>query len=104
LKAIRSAQTTFRAGKGNGRYGSLEDLAAAGLIDPSLAGGMKDGYRFTIKVTGSSYHAFAVPIKYGWKDGGTGSWSYYLDDTGVIRGSVNNGMEANANDPPVRYQ
>lgn len=100
MKAIRAAQATFRAQRGNGGYGTLEELAANKLIDPAIASGIKDGYKFKVEVSGTSFKATAVPLKY--KE--TGSWSFYLDESGIIRGNVKEGAEATVNDPPLRYQ
>ena len=102
MRAIRSAEATFLAT--NHRYGSLGDLGSAKLIDEELARGTNYGYRFKVVVENTSYRATAVPVKYGWNEGGTGSWSFYLDESGVIRGNVKEGAEAHTQDPPLRHQ
>jgi hypothetical protein len=99
MKVIRSAQQACKEAKG--RYGTLKELADAGLIKPALSDGRDWGYRFEIRVTGNSYSAVAVPEKYGARRyTGTGGISLYVDETGVIRGEDKGGREANANDPP----
>jgi hypothetical protein len=97
IKAIRSAEKVFVSN--NGKYGTLQELAASGLIESKLATGMNDGYRFDLSVNGKSYKATAVPITYD----ETGSWSFYVNETGIIRGTPLN-RPANNNDQPVRYQ
>ena len=97
IKAIRSAERAFVSGNGN--YGTLQELAARGLVESKLASGMNDGYRFDLSVNGKSYKATAVPITYE----KTGSWSFYVNETGIVRGTSLN-RPANANDQPVRYQ
>src|SRR5437016_5600067 len=61
LRKIESAESAFRAA--NGRYGKLEELAAAGLITANLAKGVDDGYRFEVRIKGNSYEALAIPNK-----------------------------------------
>jgi hypothetical protein len=44
----------------------------------------------------------AVPTKYGANAySGTGSMSYYLNESGLIRGRDKNGEEANRDDPAL---
>lgn len=101
LKAIRTAEEAFRKKTGN-KYGTLEELTGAGLIDSALITNTEYGYRFALRVRTSSYEAVAVPLIYG-KTGyeGTGHISLYLDDSGVIRGADKQGGEADAHDDPL---
>jgi type II secretory pathway pseudopilin PulG len=52
LRDISSAQTIFREcdkdRDGELDYGTLDELAAYGLVDPDLADGRVDGYRFDV--------------------------------------------------------
>ena len=43
LRTIASAELTYQATTGRGRYGTLSELAQAGLIDAELASGKKNG-------------------------------------------------------------
>ena len=99
LKLIRKAQSVYRSHNQN-RFGTLQELHSADLIDAELASGTKDGYRFDVRAGQDSYTATAVPLEYDV----TGSWSFYLDQSGVIRGSPTKGRTAGVNDPPIRYQ
>ena len=99
VKSIRSSEKVFVSHNQNGEYATLQELVARDLIDPKLASGTKDGYRFDLSVKGKSYKVTAVPISYN----ETGSWSFYVDETGIVRGTSLN-RPANNNDPPVRYQ
>jgi competence protein ComGC len=99
LKLIRKAQSVYRLQNEN-RFGTLQELHAAGLIDAELASGTKGGYRYDLRAAQDSYTATAVPVEYDV----TGSWSFYLDQSGVIRGSPTRGRTAGVNDPPIRYQ
>lgn len=67
----------------NDYAGSIETLAAIeSFLDPTLATGEKQGYRFVIEVTaeGSSWFGTATPL-----DPKAGGRHFFVDDTGVIR-------------------
>lgn len=105
IKKIRAAEQAYKAAKGAGKYGTLEELAEAGLIKPGLSDGRDRGYRFRVAVTGNSYSATAAPEEYGetaYK--GTGGVSYFVDETGVIRWHYQDGAEANSGDSPLEKQ
>jgi hypothetical protein len=60
-----------------------------------------------VRVKNDSYEAVAVPIEFGeTANQGTGGLSFYLDDSGIIRGAVKKGAEADTADPPLadRFQ
>ena len=102
LRTLASAETTYQATMGEGKYGTLRELAAGGLIDAKLATGTKNGYNFTIELTTTdlNYPGFAVvgvPITYQ----STGTRSFYVDETGVIRAGDNSGRPSSKDDPPV---
>ncbi|MCY7345165.1 MAG: hypothetical protein LH614_03010 [Pyrinomonadaceae bacterium] len=102
LRGLFGAQNTYR-GIGNENYGSLSELYAIGLIPAGLAGGLFHGYAFVCTVaprtnnSDSTFKITAVPINYG----ATGVRSFYLDESGIIRGADKNGAPADANDPPI---
>ena len=98
LRTVREAEVAFRSA--HGRYGTLQELASDRLIQNSVATGIFRGYKFTLVATSNSYEARAVPTKYGANVySGTGSMSYYLDQSGLIRGRNKQGEEANGDDP-----
>ena len=103
LRTIHSAEATFQATVGNGKFGTLDELAANGLIDPRLARGTKNGYRFTVDVTPmrsnqpSTFQAVGVPLQYR----STGRRSFYIDESGVIRAGDNRGAAATERTPPL---
>jgi hypothetical protein len=98
LRQISSAEAAFQ---GNfGKYGTLEELAANGLIDDALGSGTKNGYRFTITLDSSNPEGFevsGVPTEYR----NTGRRSFYVDETFVIRGSDNFGGPSTKMDQPL---
>lgn len=90
MRIIVSAQATYRATTGGGSYGSLSDLATAGLVDTVVgaAGATpKSGYLFaTDEVSGPNFPAFdatAEPSIYSGPTA-TGSRSFFVNENGVI--------------------
>jgi type IV pilus assembly protein PilA len=87
LRVINSAEHTFFLTKSDGRFGSAAELRDAGLLDSVLTGegagatgGRKNGFLYTITPGASAkYNATAAA------DGGQGSRSYFVDESGVIR-------------------
>ena len=100
LRLIRKAESTYRSHDGQNRFGTLQELHSTGLIDAELASGTKNGYRYEVKVEKDSFTATATPLEYDV----TGSWSYYVDESGVMRGSFTQGKLPGITDPPIRYQ
>jgi hypothetical protein len=86
LRAILEAETTYQRTVGNGEYGDLKQLHAAGLIDKSLESGTQDGYRFLISIkkgtlsSAPSVDLVARPIEYG----KSGRRSFYLKESGPL--------------------
>jgi hypothetical protein len=98
LKQIRKAQATYKDKQGN--YVSIDDLIAAKLIDTKMAGKEFYGYNLRIRHKPNSYEAIAIPIKYRV----TGLRYFYLDESGIIRISWEEGKEAGPSDPPIVEQ
>ena len=104
LRTLASAEMTYQATRGNGKYGTLSDLAADGLIDAKLATGTKNGYTFLVEVTTTEenypgFEVVGVPTSYG----NTGIRSFYIDETGVIRAGNNAGKPSSKMDLPVDH-
>jgi hypothetical protein len=98
---ISKAEREFTTRADRGRYGALHELAESGLIDQELAGGTEKGYRFWLKLKANGgFEAFAVPVKYG-SVFGTGTRSFYLDESGVLRQAYKGGGEASVTDEAV---
>ena len=104
MRTLHSAQATYQATSGNGNYGSLNNLRQAEFIDAVLASGKKYGYLFVVQTmartdaSGARFSITATPQSYR----KTGRKSFYVDETGVIRGADKNGAPANADDPPIQ--
>jgi type IV pilus assembly protein PilA len=102
LRTLHSAEATYQATRGEGKYGTLSQLAAEGLIDSRLATGTKNGYNFTVELTTneSNYPGFSVvgvPMTYR----STGVRSFFIDETGVIRAGDNSGGPSTKMDQPL---
>lgn len=95
---ISKAEREFTTKKTQGRYGALNELAESGLIDQELADGTKNGYRFSLRLKeNGGFEAFAEPVKYG-SVLGTGTRSFYMDESGLLRQAYKDGGEASAAD------
>ena len=104
MRTIHAAEATYQATIGDGRFGTLSELAAGNLIDPRLAMGTKSGYKFTVELTTNemNYPGFSVvarPLTEGVT--GSGTRSFYIDETGVIRARDNSTGPATKEDLPV---
>jgi hypothetical protein len=83
-----------------GKYGTLQELAAANLIDPKLASGTKSGYAFNVTLDSENLERFeltGVPETYG----KTGVRSFYVDEKLVLRGADNDGEPLTRMDEPL---
>ena len=77
-----------------GKYATMDQLVQAGSLNIAPTG---LGYTIDITVTDSGYELVAVPNEYGPK----GRRSFYLDQSGIVRGDDHQGGAATADDPPV---
>src|SRR5215471_18472632 len=100
LREIHTAEERYQMRKGKGHYGTLAELQSESLITPEMAGGIHWGYRFKIEVgkDGSDgWEGFATPTEYG----STGVRSFFIDETGILRGEDIHGLDASRFSPPV---
>jgi hypothetical protein len=95
LMSIRGAQTSYKEGKGKGSYATRDQLIGEKLIPKRLL--EMEGYRIEITATGEKFEVSATPTEYG----RTGRQSFYLDETGIIRGADHNGQPATVADKPL---
>jgi Protein of unknown function (DUF2950) len=94
LRAIVTAEENYRGEFG--KYGSLEALVEKNMLGDSSKGKL-NGYKLEIEVTGRGFNATAVPVEYGV----TGKRSFFVDQTGQIRGKDKRGEKAAQNDPAI---
>lgn len=101
LRQLDTAEANFAGKQGvKWRFGTMQELAAAGLIDQFLASGTKYGYRFELRAEGTSFEAMATPLTYG-QTSSPGNRSFYISSDGVVRAADKKGLEADGSDPPV---
>ncbi len=94
LRNLHIAQTQFY--QRNNRYGTLEELRGAGMInDPALAAGKKHNYTFTVVSANESGYAFRADPE---DDSKFSYRHFYIDQTGLVR--ANHTKPAGPNDPP----
>lgn len=78
----------------NGSYATMQQLVQDGALSvpPDQL-----GYTIDLTATASGYTLVAVPVKYG----PNGKRSFYMDQTGIVRGDDHMGGAATASDPPA---
>lgn len=104
LRTIYSAQMTYAATYGNGNYGTFDQLYNANLVTTGFVlSAYYKGYFSTMTLlmqgptTPSHFSIRIIPMGYS----RVGIRSFYIDETGVLRGADKQGQAANENDPPV---
>ncbi|MEP6707059.1 MAG: hypothetical protein ABJC05_06045 [Pyrinomonadaceae bacterium] len=95
LRAVVSAEAIYLETAGKGSYGSLDQLVAEKLIQKEML--ENHGYKIELIVAGAKFEATATPKEYGT----TGRLSFFVDESGLIRGGDHNGASANAGDRPA---
>jgi type IV pilus assembly protein PilA len=103
LRQIASAQMVYHSNFD--KYATLEELAAQNLIDPRLATGTKNGYNFTMELTTdetnlAGFAVVTVPATYR----SSGTRSFYIDESAVIRGSDKYGGPSSKMDQPLEAE
>lgn len=95
LQTVASAEATFHSSKGDGRYGTLDELISEGLVAKDML--EKYGYKIEVMVSSNKFEAVAIPVEYGT----TGRLSYFVDESGLLRGGDHGGGAATIADKPV---
>jgi hypothetical protein len=81
LRTINTALVTYLS-SANGKYGNLQDLVQAGLLDRTFMEA-KSGFHFSIISIGSEYAAAAIPASPA-----TGRFGYFSSPDAVVRYST----------------
>jgi hypothetical protein len=95
LRVVVAVEAGFRAEKGKGRYGTLDELVAADLIGNEF--GRDYGYTIQLTASGNKFEAVAIPEEYG----KTGKLSFFIDESGVLRAGDHGGGPATISDQPM---
>jgi hypothetical protein len=85
LRDIRAAETTFR--ERHSRFGAVAALFADGLLAPRTTDDAEGAFRFEFSADLNGYAVAAIPAKRDDRYQYVG-WSFFLDDSGVIRGAA----------------
>jgi hypothetical protein len=96
LQYIASAESQYKQGPGKGSYGSYQQLVDTKMLVPDSFD--KYGYKFEVTATGVAFEATATPKEYG----KGGKRSFFIDQTGVVRGDDHGGGPATVADKPVQ--
>lgn len=95
MYTILNAEEQYKADKGNGSWGTLEQLIAAQLVSKEMI--ESSGYRFEVTTSGDKFEVSGVPLEYG----KTGRLSFFMDERHVLRGGDRAGASATSSDPPI---
>ncbi|HEX6719725.1 MAG TPA: DUF4190 domain-containing protein [Pyrinomonadaceae bacterium] len=95
MRQIASAETDYYLNLH--KYATLEELVSENLIEPQLASGTKHGYNFTLEVTNDGFVVTGVPMTYD----GTGTRSFYVDESEIVRAADKHGAPASKMDQPL---
>lgn len=96
LRRLMTAQAAYAA-TGDGRFGELEELMAADLIDESLVASEAQGYDYAVIPRGKrGYSVTATPRR----ESGSVRRRFFGDETGVIRYTIDGSMPS-AHSPSV---
>jgi hypothetical protein len=95
LRIIHSAQEAYKTA--TGRYGTLEELTAAQHIPEHNLLMELSGYEIKLSVSGDKFEATATPTGYP----KLGRRSFYIDQTGSLRGGDTGGKPATESTPII---
>ena len=94
LWQVSYAQRSYKEKNGS-RYGSLEELIAEGMLSEDAM--KNEHYKIAMTVTAEGFEVSAVPVEYG----KTGKLSFFMDQSGIMRGGDHGGGAASASDDPI---
>ncbi|HLL73380.1 MAG TPA: hypothetical protein VK363_18215 [Pyrinomonadaceae bacterium] len=95
LRTLHNAQNEYKAIKE--RFGTLEELRAAGQIREEDGLMEVNGYEIKLSVSGDKFEATATPTGYP----KLGRRSFYIDQTGTLRGGDTGGKPATTDSTPI---
>jgi hypothetical protein len=96
LQMIAGTEKTYQSGPGKGKYGTVDELIQAKLLNREFMD--KYGYNFEVTVLADDFQAVATPREYG----KTGKRSFFVDKSGTVRGDDHGGAPATAADKPAQ--
>ena len=93
LHMIAAGEEQYKMTEGN--YGSIEQLVDKKFLGKDVL--EKYGYRFEVSTSAHGFEAVAMPAEYG----KSGKRSFFIDQSGVVRGDDHGGGAATIADKPV---
>lgn len=103
MRTLHSAQATYLATAGAGRYATLAQLRGQTLVDSELGNGAKSGYSFVCPAANlvvgppPTYYGTATPSDTS-NLGRTGYRSFTVAEDGILRGKITDTPAANHGD------
>ena len=97
LRMFHNAQMSFKGSAGH--FGTLEELKAASYLNEEYASLEMEGYEIKFSISGDKFEATATPTAYP----KLGRRSFYIDQSGDLRGADTGGKPASASDPVIDY-
>jgi hypothetical protein len=96
LRTLVLAEADYAPDTEDGHYGTLDELVKAELMSKEPL--ERFGYKLELTVSANKFQATAVPIEYG----KSGNFSYFVDESGIMRGADHGGGPATIADPPIQ--
>jgi hypothetical protein len=95
MRNLANAEATFKSTEGNSGYGTVDQLAAAGLISKEML--ERYGYKVDVSASADKFEITAMPLEYG----KSGKLSFFIDESQILRGGDHGGGAATVNDQPI---
>ncbi|HVF48561.1 MAG TPA: hypothetical protein VNA19_00660 [Pyrinomonadaceae bacterium] len=96
LTQLYEAEMAFVGPKGQGRFGTADELSAQKLLYKNFF--EATDYRIELSVSGNKFEATATPVNYPAR----GRRSFFIDETGTLRGGNKGGQRATAADDIIK--
>jgi hypothetical protein len=96
LQRIAQVEHAYKIEKKKERFGTLEELREAGLLEKEFPSGETE-YKFELSASGEKFEATATPKDYG----KTGRRSFFIDEKLDLRAADRRGERATSDDPKV---
>jgi hypothetical protein len=96
LEELVRSEDNYKSSIGKGSYGTIDRLIEQNLLTKDSF--ENHGYRFDMNVFGVQFEVTATPLEYG----KTGRRSFFVDQSGIIRGDDHQGGPANSSDKSIQ--
>lgn len=93
MRALARAEVAYQAS--HGKYGTVPEMVESGELTFNPSSDKTS--QFSCEGTETEFSCYGVPSDYP----RTGRFSYFIDQTGILRGGDKNGGKAFSADPPI---